>query len=95
MQVISELGPPISNELNDDGNLVEYYQFKQGYKTSTKVLRVVFHIGADFFTLFLWEAVGIPIEVIFDGNRTTVIATYDHKKKLKETIVNENSNFNQ
>lgn len=86
-EIIAALGPPITSEKDKNGNLVEHYQFKQGYKTGTKVLRVIFHIAADVVTLFLWEIVGMPIEMTFDGNQTTVTTTYDEGNQLQKSTV--------
>jgi hypothetical protein len=88
-EVISALGRPIAEEKDKDGNLVETYQFKQGYTKTTRVVRVMFHVVADVFTLFLWEFIGMPMEVIFDGNKVTVEATYNGEKRLQESIVLE------
>lgn len=88
-EIISELGRPVSAETDEKGNLVETYQFKQGYSKTTKVVRVIFHVVADVFTLFLWELIGMPMEVVFDGNKVTVEAIYNGEKKLQESIVLE------
>ena len=86
-EVTSALGRPLISDKNENGQLVETYKFTQGYTTVTKVVRVMFHIAADFFTLFLWEFVGMPMEMVFAGNETTVEVTYDENKQLKEAIV--------
>lgn len=85
--VVAELGQPISKEVSAKGNLVEYYQFTQGYQTHIIVSRVIVHIAGDFFTLFLWEAIGIPIELIWDGEPTVIKATYDNERKLKNVLI--------
>ncbi|MCJ8330218.1 MAG: hypothetical protein HRT89_07515 [Lentisphaeria bacterium] len=87
--VVAELGKPILSEKDAKGNLIETYQFKQGYKTSTRVIRIMFHVAADVFTLFLWEFIGMPMETAFDGNVTTVNTTYDNKKKIAELKIIE------
>lgn len=86
-EVVSVLGRPLISDTNKDGHLVETYKFRQGYRTVTRVVRVMFHVAADFFTLFLWEFVGMPMEVVFAGNETTVEVTYDENKQFKEAIV--------
>ena len=86
-QIVATFGLPLMSEKDKDGNLVETYQFKQGYKTEVKVLRVMFHIAADVFTLFLWEILGMPLEMVFDGNQTTVNATYDENNRVQESFI--------
>lgn len=89
-EVISELGRPIESNKDAKGNLMETYTFKQGYTKVTKVVRVMFHIVADVFTLFLWEFVGMPLELVFDGNKTSVDVTYDQENRLKEfSVINK------
>ncbi len=86
-EIVSAFGRPMITDKDKNGNLIETYKFKQGYTKGTKVVRVMFHIVADVFTIFLWEFIGMPAEIIFDGNSVTVDATYDEDQRLKESIV--------
>ncbi len=86
-EIVSAFGRPMTTDKDENGNLVETYQFKQGYTTGTKAVRVVFHIVADVLTIFLWELIGMPMEMVFDGNKVDVDATYNAEKKLQESTV--------
>lgn len=68
-EIVSTFGRPLISDKDENGNLVETYRFKQGYTTGTKVVRVVLHIVADALTFFLWELIGMPMELVFDGNK--------------------------
>ena len=39
-EIIAELGPPILSEPKEDGALEEYYQFLQGYRKISLVIRL-------------------------------------------------------
>lgn len=84
--VINEFGPPTSSE-KKDGDRVDMYSFKQGYSTTVKVFRVMWHIAADVFTLFLWELLGMPIEMVASGANTSAQVTYDEKDNVKSSTV--------
>ena len=86
--VVAELGTPVLSETRD-GNKVDTFTFKQGYSTTTKVLRAMFHIAADVFTLFLWEIIGMPIEMVASGTDTNVQVTYDENDKVQSSFVLE------
>ena len=79
--VRAKMGAPIDTEIRGETS-IETYQFKQGYKPGTKVARVVSHIILDIATLFLWELIGMPIEISFDGEITTVDVDYDKQNRL-------------
>ena len=86
--VISELGVPTLAE-QKNGKKVEFYNFKQGYRTGTKAARAVFHGAADVFTLGLWEVVGTPIESMVDGTDMSIEITYDETDRLENMIVHK------
>jgi hypothetical protein len=86
--VISELGAPTLAE-QKDGKKVEFYNFKQGYHTSTKVSRALFHGAADVFTLGLWEIAGTPIESMADGTDMSIEITYDQADRLEKMVVHK------
>ncbi len=81
--VITHLGAPVSSE-KENGKTIDIYQFKQGYSGANKASRAVVHIAADFFTFFIWEIIGWPAELIFNGNNMTVKVTYDQDKRIED-----------
>lgn len=83
--VLVELGAPISSDIKD-GKRVDIYQYEQGFSMGTKIIRCLFHAVADFFTLFLWELIGTPTEMIWSGEKKAVRVTYDSTDKV-ETVV--------
>lgn len=86
--VISEFGVPTVTE-QKNGRRVEFYNFKQGYHTSTKAARAVFHGAADVFTLGLWELVGTPIEGMVDGTDMSIEIMYDETDRLEKMVVHK------
>jgi hypothetical protein len=86
--VISEFGVPTVSE-KKDGKKVEFYNFKQGYNTSTKAARALFHGAADVFTLGLWEVVGTPFESMVDGRDMSIEITYDETDRLEKMVVHK------
>ena len=79
--VITHLGAPISSEVKDDKR-VEIYQFTQGYSGGIKATRATCYVIADVFTFFIWELIGIPAELIANGNKMTVKVNYAEDKVL-------------
>jgi len=83
--VVGELGAPVSTERLDGGRK-DIYTFVQGYSAGVKTSRMIFHGVADVFSFGLWEAVGTPVEAIFDGKKITVQVVYDQNEKVKESL---------
>jgi outer membrane protein assembly factor BamE (lipoprotein component of BamABCDE complex) len=83
--VVGELGAPVSTE-RFDGGRKDIYTFVQGYSAGAKTSRMIFHGVADIFSFGLWEAVGTPLEAVFDGKKITVRVTYDGNDKVKESL---------
>ena len=81
--LVGKLGKPKEVTENNDGERREVYRFRQGYHRSTKLLRAVGHIILDLHTIFLWEFIGMPIEVALNGEKMTVIAIVDSDQKIK------------
>jgi hypothetical protein len=79
--VLAEYGKPVTTE-NNEGKKTDIYKFTNGYGTGTKVLRIMFHVAADVFTLFLWEFIGMPIEAGFDGTEMAYQVKYDREEKI-------------
>jgi hypothetical protein len=80
--VINKLGPPVSSGRNEDGTRTEIYQFYEGSSTGWKIGRGLFHLGADIFTLALWEIVAWPSELLLRGDKITAQATFDKNDRL-------------
>ena len=80
--VMSQCGPPISSEDNEDGTRTELYKFYEGSEQVWAKFRGVFHLFADFFTLGLWEIVGWPGELAARGDKVTAEAVFDDDDKL-------------
>lgn len=79
--VLAEYGKPVTTE-SIEGSKTDIYKFTDGYSTGTKVVRVMFHVAADVFTLFLWEFIGMPIEVGFDGTEMAYQVQYDDQDQI-------------
>lgn len=83
--VIAYLGAPVSSEKEGD-KTVDIYQFTQGFSGGNKATRAIVHLTLDVFTLFIWELIGWPAEVIIDGTDMTVKVTYDQEKRVEDFI---------
>jgi len=92
LDVIGELGEPVDSIVIAGGYREDTYRFKDGYPIWSNVLRSVSWAAADFFTIFLWEIVGTPLEtyafkpsdmtaeVCYDGKRVVWGAIYDKQR---------------
>lgn len=89
--VIAELGAPLWSE-ERDGNRVDLFAFRQGYRKSTKAGRALVHGAADVVTGGLWEVVGIPAESLADGRDVKVEVTYDRLRGVQKIEVIEGEN---
>ena len=84
--LLAEFGQPLISE-ETDGKKVEIFTFIQGYSKLAKTGRVIFHSAADVFTLGLWEIVGTPMEIYFNGNEMAFHVSYDENDHLDEVNV--------
>jgi len=84
--LISEFGNPISTTTKN-GKTIDIYSFLQGYSTGAKVGRTIGHGAADILTLGLWEVVGTPTEVTFDGDKMAYEVTYDDNDRIEKVVV--------
>jgi hypothetical protein len=75
--VVAELGWPEHTETAADGKRTDLFSVTQGYSKAARVSRVLLHGTADALTLGLWEAIGTPTEMIFDGKPLSIAVTYD------------------
>lgn len=83
--VMSELGQPQQTDMKEEKR-VDYFTFIQGYSKGAKVGRAFFHGAADILTWGLWEVVGTPTEVIFDGTKMACQVTYDQGDKVENVV---------
>ncbi|MCD6459434.1 hypothetical protein J7L67_02050 [bacterium] len=79
--ILAEFGPPVSSDINKNGNKEEMWTFDKGESKWWKGLRAVFHTAADVFTLFLWEVVAIPTELALEKNSSTYVVEFDNDNK--------------
>lgn len=86
--LISELGSPISTD-SRTGKRVDVFAFRQGYHKAVKVARAFGHAVGDVVTLFIWEVIGTPIEITFDGRKMAFEVTYDENDKVESIVVLE------
>lgn len=81
--VIAYLGAPVNSE-KENNKTIDIYQFKQGFSGGNKATRAVVHLTIDVFTLFIWELIAWPAEVIIDGDDMTVKVVYDEAKLVED-----------
>lgn len=86
--VVAELGQPTFTEDDPEGRYChETYVFEQGYSGVAKGSRAAFHFVADVFTLGLWELVGTPTEMVFDGTEVSLEVLYDEDDRVQSVCV--------
>ncbi|WON74855.1 hypothetical protein [Nitrosospira sp. Is2] len=86
--LLAEFGTPSVSETKD-GRRREIFTFKQGYSTATRAGRAVFHGVADVFTLGLWEVVGTPTELVFQGEEMAFDVSYDENDRIDKVTVHQ------
>jgi len=84
--LLGEFGTPALSETRD-GKDYDTFRFVQGYSTGAKVGRAVFHGVADVLTIGLWEIVGTPTELVFDGDTMAFEVGYDAENKVDQVTV--------
>ncbi|MBA2484015.1 MAG: hypothetical protein H0V39_06270 [Nitrosomonas sp.] len=82
----AEFGPPLISE-QTDGQKVEIFTIIQGYSKLAKTGRAIFHGAADVFTLGLWEIIGTPTELFFNGTEMAFHVIYDDNDQLEEVNI--------
>ena len=80
--VISELGAPVTSE-NANGERKEIYTFEQGYSKAARISRTLWHTTADIATIGLWEVIGSPAEMYFDGQQLSYEVVFDDQDNIK------------
>lgn len=84
--VVAELGTPVSSEVHDQTR-TDVFAFKQGYSKPVKAGRMVAHGTADILTYGLWELVGTPSELYFDGTDVQLSVNYDASDKVESVDI--------
>jgi hypothetical protein len=82
----AEFGPPLISE-QTNGQKVEIFTIIQGYSKLAKTGRAIFHGAADVFTLGLWEIIGTPTELFFDGTEMAFHVIYDENDQLEQVNI--------
>ena len=81
--LISEFGAPVVSEYKNNKRF-EIFKFVQGYSTGAKAGRAFFHGAASVATLGLWELVGTPAEITFNGDEMAFQVSYDENDLVDE-----------
>ncbi len=82
-QVITELGQPDSYSKTETGGFDDRYVLDpDAHRTWVKVATAIGHLGADFFTLCLWEFIGSPYEIAVRDKVVTYHLQYSAEGKL-------------
>ncbi len=80
--LMPEFGKPIHTK-TVAGQSFDIFAFDKGITDGEKLGRAALHIGADLFTIFLWEIIGWPSEMAASGPNTRVEVAYDADEKIK------------
>lgn len=81
--IIAEFGMPVGTVV-ENGKKIETYQFNQGYSKGNKWSRAIAYGVLDVLTIFVWELIGMPIELVADGKQKTVKVTYDSQDRVED-----------
>jgi hypothetical protein len=84
-RVLAEFGAPVSTT-EKNGGKVDTFTFDPGVSGLAKFGRGFFHVAADVFTLFLWELVAWPAEMVAADSRTKVDVSYDTDDQVKTVV---------
>lgn len=82
-EVIAELGQPDSFSKSDMGGYDDRYTLDpEAHRAWLKTGTVLLHLGADVFTLGLWELVGTPYELAVRDKAVTFRLAYNQDGRL-------------
>jgi len=82
-EIITELGEPDSSYKPESGGFDDRYQLDpEAHRTWVKVSTVIFHLGADLVTAFLWELAGTPYELAMRDRTVIYHLAYNPDGKL-------------
>jgi len=82
--VLGEFGSPISSTKNDEGELVEYWSFRQGDTRGEKIGKATSHVALDVVTLGFWELYGKSFD---EKDLLTYVITFDKDENVKAVKV--------
>ncbi len=82
--VLGEFGSPISSTKNDEGELVEYWSFRQGDTRGEKAKKAASHAALTVATVGFWELVAPSIA---EKDLLTYVITFDKDEKVKAVKV--------
>ena len=82
----AEFGEP-TESFEKEGKEYEIFLFRQGYSSSRKIGKAIFHVIADVFTLFTWELYAIPNEKAFSSRQIAYQVGYDVNDKVDIVIL--------
>ncbi len=82
--VLGEFGSPISSTKNDEGELVEYWTFRQGDTRGEKRGKAASYAALTVVSVGLWELVAPSID---EKDLLTYIITFDKDEKVKAVKV--------
>ena len=82
--VLSKLGPPDSSRSLDNGYREDTYIIKKGNEASPG--RAWAHAGMDLMSLFTWELVATPYELVQTEKAYKLMVIYDSKGLVKDIL---------
>ncbi len=80
--VMSKLGPPETSRNLDNGFREDTYLIKKGNEANSN--RAWAHAGLDIMSLFLWELVATPFELVQKENAYRLLIIYDSNGVVKD-----------
>lgn len=57
--------------------------FQQGYSKAARISRTLWHTTADIASIGLWEVIGSPAEMYFDGQQLSYEVVFDDQDNIK------------
>lgn len=82
--VLSKLGPPDNSRTLKNGDREDTYIIKKGNEASTG--RAWAHAGMDLMSLFTWELVATPYELVQTEKAYKLLVIYDSKEIVKDIL---------
>ncbi len=80
--VMSKLGPPETSRTLDNGYREDTYLIKKGNEANSN--RAWAHAGLDIMSLFIWELVATPYELVQKENAYRLLIIYDSAGVVKD-----------
>ena len=82
--VLSKLGPPDNSRSLDNGYREDTYLIKKGNEASAG--RAWAHAGMDLMSLFTWELVATPYELVQTEKAYRLLIIYDSKEIVTDIL---------